>query len=60
MQAFYSYNPTGENHDRSFYYLRLGVQRKALSFGPAANLDFYGKDKNIKENYGVYFNWQFN
>lgn len=60
VQAFYSYNPQGENHDRSFYYLRLGVQRKALSFGPAANFDLYGRDKNFKDNYGVYFNWQFN
>lgn len=58
-QGLYSYNSDGEFHDRSFFYLRLGVQRNALSFGPGANLDVYGPDKTLKENYGVYFRWEF-
>lgn len=58
-QGLYSYNSDSEFHDRSFFYLRLGLQRNAFSFGPGANLDVYGPDKTLKENYGVYFRWEF-
>lgn len=59
LQGFYSYNTKKESHDRSFFYLRLGLQKKNFSFGPAANLDQYGPDKKLKENYGVYLSWNF-
>ncbi len=58
VQGFYSYNTEGGFHDRSFYYLRLGLQNKNFSFGPAANLDAYGPDKFLKDNYGIYLSWQ--
>lgn len=59
LQGFYSHNTKKESHDRSFFYLRLGLQKKNFSFGPAANLDQYGPEKKLKENYGVYLSWNF-
>ena len=51
-QALYNYNFNLEQHDRSFYYFRLGVTVNKFSFGAAANLDYYGKSKVKKNNFG--------
>ena len=51
-QYMYNHSFTFDAHDRSFAYFRLGLKINIISFGGACNLDYYGKDKFFKENYG--------
>jgi hypothetical protein len=51
----YSQNLNKNLHDRSFYYFRLGLTIKRVTFGLGANFDYYGPDMVYKENYGVFF-----
>lgn len=50
--GLYNHNLTLGEHDRSFYYLRLGLTMKQFSVGAAANLDYYGPKKFNQNNYG--------
>lgn len=52
VQALYNHNLNANAHDRSFYYFRLGLTVKKITFGAGANLDYYGPDRIFKDNYG--------
>jgi hypothetical protein len=53
IQTMFSY--TGTTHNRSYQYLRFGVQSRNTQFGIALNLDAYGIDYNHFNNYGFFF-----
>ncbi|UKJ09305.1 hypothetical protein [Solitalea lacus] len=55
FQATYAYDFENNCHYRSYMYTRLGLNYQKYSFGVASNLDWYGKYKSHKENYGLFF-----
>lgn len=59
VQGLYSHNLDTKKHDRGALYGRLGVGYKAVGFGFASNLDWYGPNKVLKENYGVFVSYAF-
>lgn len=59
VQSMYNHNMDTKKHDRGAVYARLGLGYKAYSFGFAANLDWYGPNKVLKENYGLYLSYAF-
>jgi hypothetical protein len=59
VQSLYSQNMQRDIHERSYFYLRLGFRRQAAAFGLGGNWDYYGPDKTMKENYGVFLRWEF-
>mgnify|MGYP003532761322 FL=1 len=59
VQAMYNHDMDTKKHDRAAVYGRLGVSYKAYGFGFAANLDWYGPNKVLKENYGLYLSYAF-
>lgn len=59
VQAMYNLDMDTKKHDRAALYGRLGVGYKAFGFGFATNLDWYGPNKTLKENYGVYLSYEF-
>jgi hypothetical protein len=54
LQLLYSINTETGMHDRSYDYVRLGLSIKTLSFGIAANWDWYGPMKYHKQNLGIF------
>jgi hypothetical protein len=60
FQALYNHNTKGDFHERSYIQLRLGLGIKSYQFGLASNFDFYGPDKILKDNYGVFVRANFN
>lgn len=50
----YNISMESERHDRSRIYARLGLTRKTIGFGLAANWDWYGPLKSSKENFGIF------
>jgi hypothetical protein len=59
VQALYNHNTDGDFHLRSSVQFRLGVGIGHYQFGPAANLDYSGPEKNLKENYGAFIRYNF-
>lgn len=59
IQGLYNHNMDTKKHDRGALYTRLGVGYKAVGFGFASNLDWYGPNKVLKENYGVFVSYAF-
>jgi hypothetical protein len=59
IQGLYNHNFTNKNHERSFYNFRLGLKINKITFGAGARLDYYGAKKLNKENYGVFFKYDF-
>ncbi|WP_296147514.1 hypothetical protein [uncultured Flavobacterium sp.] len=59
LQSMYIYDTQNSQHQRSYYQLRLGTGIEKYQFGFAANLDYYGKAKILKENYGVFLKVNF-
>ena len=51
-QSLASMMPKRGTHARSYIYLRCGVTWKDLTFGAAANLDWYGNDTFHRNNFG--------
>ncbi|MCF6132779.1 hypothetical protein [Flavobacterium wongokense] len=45
-------NFTGLNHNRSYQYLKFGIERLKTQFGIAADLDTYGPNANSIVNFG--------
>lgn len=54
FQALYNHNTKGDFHERSYIQLKLGVGIESYQFGLASIFDFYGPDKTLKANYGVF------
>lgn len=54
LQFIYNTSLKEGTHNRSFLYLRAGVQRESIMFGLGANLDQYGPFKSFEDNYGVF------
>lgn len=59
LQGLFNLDMDTKKHDRGQLYGRLGVGYKAVGFGFATNLDWYGPNKVFKENYGVYVSYAF-
>ncbi|WP_123875920.1 hypothetical protein [Flavobacterium araucananum] len=54
IQGMYNQNIKQDTHQRSYLQLRLGLEYKDYQMGLAANLDYYGRDRFFKENYGIF------
>jgi len=54
LQFLYNTSLKEGSHNRSYLYLRAGVQRESIMFGLGANLDQYGPFKTFEDNYGVF------
>ena len=59
LEGLFNLDMDTKKHDRGQLYGRLGVGYKAVGFGFATNLDWYGPNKVFKENYGVYVSYAF-
>ena len=59
LQFIYNHSIAENAHNRSYLYLRAGLKRKSLIFGAGANLDQFGPEKIFKDNYGLFFRWEF-
>ena len=59
MQGLFNLDMDTKRHERGQLYGRLGVGYKAIGFGLATNLDWYGPNKVFKENYGFYVSYAF-
>jgi len=54
FQGFYNRNLKSDHHERSYMQFRAGLGIKSYQFGLATNLDYYGPDKLLKDNYGIF------
>lgn len=54
LQGLYSFDIRNNDHDRSFFYGRLGLTNKKTSFGVGYNWDSYGPSQLNKNNAGVF------
>lgn len=52
MQGLYTQNLGHDFHSRSYVMLRARLTYKDITFGAAANFDWYGPMKNNKNNFG--------
>jgi hypothetical protein len=59
VQLMYIHSLPYGTHERSYLHLRTGLKHKFLAFGMGANLDQYGTERMLKENYGIFFRWEF-
>ena len=57
-QILYAHNSIEVEHGRSYLYLRAGLKRNRVSFGLGSNLDRFGPDLRLEENYGVFVRWE--
>ena len=58
-QILYNHNTKSAVHERSYFQSRIGIGKGRTQFGLAANEDFYGPDRLLKENYGLFFRYVF-
>ncbi|BDU25141.1 hypothetical protein FLGSB24_18850 [Flavobacterium sp. GSB-24] len=54
IQGLYNQNIKRDTHERSYLQLRLGLEYKDYQMGLASNLDYYGRNRFFKENYGIF------
>jgi hypothetical protein len=59
LQFIYNHSLREGSHNRSYIYLRSGLKKKAMVFGLAANLDWFGPGKRYEDNYGLFIRWEF-
>jgi hypothetical protein len=59
VQGLYNNNTKENFHERSYIQLRAGLGVQNCQFGLAANFDYYGPAKILKENYGVFIRYNF-
>lgn len=52
LQGLYTHNLGHDFHSRSYVMLRAGLTHKDITFGAAANFDWYGPMKINKNNFG--------
>ncbi|PBQ30947.1 hypothetical protein CNR22_03895 [Sphingobacteriaceae bacterium] len=53
------FNFSGDKHNRSYQYLRLGINLKHLQTGIAINFDAYGPAITYRRNYGLFIRKDF-
>ncbi len=54
-KAMYSHNLEDNEHERSYCNLRLGVRlHNFVTLGGGYNFNFYGKNRNQNDNYGIF------
>ena len=54
LQGIYNLKLKNRLHERSLVYLRTGLTIQKTSLGVGYNLDFYGPNKTIQENFGIF------
>lgn len=54
LQGVYSFDVRNNEHDRSFFYARVGITNNKTSFGVGYNWDLYGPSLLNKKNVGVF------
>ena len=59
LQFMYIRNFEENQHNRSYIYLRAGVRHGSWNFGVGANLDRFGPNKDVVENYGPFLRYDF-
>lgn len=59
LQMVYNHSLAENAHNRSFLYLRVGLEKGPLGFGIGANWDQFGSDSVTKNNFGVFTRWEF-
>jgi len=53
-QGLYNHNTRLNLHDRSYFWLRVGLSYKNFQFGLGANVDFYGPAKIFENSFGCF------
>jgi hypothetical protein len=59
LQYIYSRSLGEDTHNKSYIYLRAGLQKDRLIFGMGANVDWSGPNKVFGESYGPFVRWEF-
>lgn len=59
LQMVYNHSLAENAHNRSFLYLRLGLEKGPLGFGIGANWDQFGSERITKNNFGIFTRWEF-
>lgn len=59
LQLVYNHSLAENEHNRSFLYLRVGLEKGPLGFGLGANWDQFGSEKATKSNFGIFTRWEF-
>lgn len=54
LSAMYNMTVKGGEHQRSYAWLRAGLEYKEFAFGLGANIDFFGPEKENINNFGVF------
>jgi hypothetical protein len=54
VQGLYNQNIKASVHERSYLQFRFGLDYNGYQCGFAGNWDYYGADKDFKENYGMF------
>lgn len=57
--ALYNHNFTDKYYERGYASFRLGLKIDKISFGVGSRFDYYGAKKLNKNNYGVFFKYDF-
>lgn len=60
LQFIYNHSWKQGLHNKSYLYLRTGIQKGPVIFGLAANLEQSGPEENFDENYGIFMRYEFN
>lgn len=58
LQFIYNRSLREGNHNKSYVYLRAGVQVNSFIFGLGANVDWSGPHKTFRDNYGLFTRWE--
>ena len=59
LQFIYNHSLKYGDHNKSYIYLRAGVQKDATIFGLAANMNWSGPQKNFAHNIGGFIRYEF-
>ena len=54
LQGTFIHNLKWNHHERSYLYLRSGINYKEFTFGAACNMDCYGEMKSNKNSLGIF------
>lgn len=59
LQMVYNHSLRENVHNRSFLYLRVGLEKGPFGFGLGANWEQFGSERILKDNFGIYTRWEF-
>lgn len=59
LQLLFNYNLSHQSHERSYIYIRMGLQHQKTAFGIGFDSDYYGIDLNNNINTGLFVKYNF-